>query len=89
MMTDIYGEEHHTVGDYICHPEWIKYSKKFSAWGKAITSKQWDMMQAEENVKKSTPRGQLILPLFPNWDRPEKPTVPVNILKRTNQLMYL
>ena len=81
MMTDIYGKEHHTVGDYTCHPEWVAYGEKVKVWLKSLTVDDWMMIRAKEIVDKNTKKGQLVLPLFPKLNPPDRPTVPVSILK--------
>ena len=83
MMTDIYGKEHHTVGDYTCHPEWIAYGEKLKAWLKSLNMDDWMMMSVKKKVEKSTSKDQMILPIFPEWKLPEKPIIPINLLLRS------
>ncbi len=81
MMTDIHGKQHYTVGDYTIHPEWEEYGKQFKVWLKSMTCDDWRMLGIRETIEKHTPKGQMILPLIGDFNRPVPPTVPMSILK--------
>lgn len=73
MMIDVHGKQHRTVGDIPIDPRETEYCVQFKKWLKSITLADFRMMDVEKIVQKSTPKHQMILPMFPKWGRPIPP----------------
>ena len=72
-MTDVHGKQHRTVGDIPIDPRETEYCIQFKKWLKSMKCDMWRMYSLEETIKKATPKNQMTLPMFPDWNKPTPP----------------